>query len=90
MSNSMRELGGLVDNLYISSQQQRENKSRHPADLPGMMSKAAAGMSATPSRARKAKVRAGGARVGEVGHRKAVGGTRDRLRREGGLCVCCQ
>ncbi len=59
MSNSMRELGGLVDNLYISSQQQRENKSRHPSDLPGMMSKSAAGMSATPSRARKAKVRAG-------------------------------
>ncbi|CAM9245255.1 unnamed protein product, partial [Pylaiella littoralis] len=48
MSNSMRELGGLVDNLYISSQQQKNRGSpsksisssgvkHQPTDLPGMM-----------------------------------------------------
>lgn len=53
MSNSMRELGGLVDNLYISSQQ----KNRHPQDLPGMMaSKNREDATSTPSRARKMKV----------------------------------
>lgn len=53
MSNSMRELGGLVDNLYISSQQ----KNRHPQDLPGIMaSKNRQDATSTPSRARKMKV----------------------------------
>lgn len=55
MSNSMRELGGLVDNLYISSQQ----KNRHPQDLPGMMASKNRNQDATStaSRARKMKVR---------------------------------
>lgn len=56
MSNSMRELGGLVDNLYISSQQQQ----KHPQDLPGIMGssrKQQQDATSTPTRARKAKVR---------------------------------
>ncbi|CAN0140563.1 unnamed protein product, partial [Ectocarpus sp. 12 AP-2014] len=53
MSNSMRELGGLVDNLYISSQQQQ----KHPQDLPGMMggSRKQQDATSTPTRARKTK-----------------------------------
>lgn len=57
MSNSMRELGGLVDNLYISSQQEQ----KHPQDLPGMMvmggSRKQQDATSTPTRARKTKVR---------------------------------
>eukprot|EP00903_Cladosiphon_okamuranus_P015401 g14225.t1 len=61
MSNSMRELGGLVDNLYISSQQ----KNRHPQDLPGMMaSKNRQDATSTPSRARKMKSAVRGAGPG--------------------------
>ena len=77
MSNNMRELGGLVDNLYISSQQQRE-KSRHPSDLPGMMSKAAPAMGATPSRARKVKVSQPAKMLGEAKRREAQGKIGDK------------
>ncbi|CAN0166149.1 unnamed protein product, partial [Ectocarpus fasciculatus] len=60
MSNSMRELGGLVDNLYISSQQQQK---KHPQDLPGMMGGGSRKQqqqdgrdgTSTPTRARKTK-----------------------------------
>lgn len=79
MSNSMRELGGLVDNLYISSQQQKNrgsptsssSKHQHPSDLPGMMSSKNRhhqqpqqdASSSSPTRARKTKV--GQSRDGE-------------------------
>lgn len=71
MSNSMRELGGLVDNLYISSQQ----KNRHPQDLPGMMaSKNRQDATSTPSRARKIKVwRRSSIRAGRVIGSKVFG-----------------